>query len=89
MRLHRSLVPEIPFEPDRLRQRLVRSPERRQGFGTGPRLPVRRRHLRGLGVLDGKLIDNESHLARLVRSVGEIALPLPETIERIQEIQRD
>ena len=40
-------------------------------------------------VLDGKLIDNESHLARLVRSVGEIALPLPETIERIQEIQRE
>jgi D-alanine transaminase len=39
-------------------------------------------------VLDGKLIDNESHLARLVRSVGEIALPLPETIERIKEIQK-
>ena len=27
-------------------------------------------------VLDGKLIDNASHLARLERSVGEIALPL-------------
>jgi D-alanine transaminase len=40
-------------------------------------------------VLDGKLIDNESHLARLKRSVGEIALELPETIERIQEIQRE
>ena len=40
-------------------------------------------------VLDGKLIDNESHLARLKRSVGEIALPLPETGERIQEIQRE
>jgi D-alanine transaminase len=40
-------------------------------------------------VLDGKLIDNESHLARLVRSVGEIALALPETIERIKEIQRE
>jgi D-alanine transaminase len=40
-------------------------------------------------VLDGKLIDNESHLARLVRSVGEIKLALPETIERIQEIQRE
>jgi D-alanine transaminase len=39
-------------------------------------------------VLDGKLIDNDSHLARLKRSVGEIALELPETIERIQEIQR-
>jgi D-alanine transaminase len=40
-------------------------------------------------VLDGKLVDNESHLARLKRSVGEIALDLPETIERIQEIQRE
>jgi D-alanine transaminase len=40
-------------------------------------------------VLDGKLVDNESHLARLVRSVGEIALPLPETIERIKEIQKE
>ena len=40
-------------------------------------------------VLDGKLIDNASHLARLERSVGEIQLKLPETIERIQEIQRE
>jgi D-alanine transaminase len=40
-------------------------------------------------VLDGKLIDNASHLARLERSVGEISLDLPETIERIQEIQRE
>src|ERR1700724_698963 len=40
-------------------------------------------------VLDGKLIDNASHLARLERSVGEIALALPETLERIQEIQRE
>ena len=40
-------------------------------------------------VLDGKLIDNASHLARLERSVGEIALGLPETIERIEEIQRE
>jgi D-alanine transaminase len=40
-------------------------------------------------VLDGKLIDNESHLARLERSVGEIALPLPETLERIVEIQKE
>jgi D-alanine transaminase len=40
-------------------------------------------------VLDGKLVDNESHLARLQRSVGEIALDLPETIARIQEIQRE
>jgi D-alanine transaminase len=40
-------------------------------------------------VLEGKLIDNASHLARLERSVGEIALALPETIERIQEIQKE
>jgi len=40
-------------------------------------------------VLDGKLIDNASHLARLQRSVGEIALVLPETLERIQEIQKE
>ncbi|MBI5264060.1 MAG: D-amino-acid transaminase [Bradyrhizobium sp.] len=40
-------------------------------------------------VLDGKLIDNASHLARLERSVGEISLALPETIQRIQEIQKE
>jgi D-alanine transaminase len=40
-------------------------------------------------VLDGKLVDNASHLARLERSVGEIALPLPESLERILEIQRE
>src|SRR5436309_3292576 len=40
-------------------------------------------------VLDRKLIDNASHLARLQRSVGEISLALPETIERIQEIQKE
>src|ERR1017187_8720095 len=40
-------------------------------------------------VLDGKLIDNASHLARLERSVGEIALALLETTDRIQEIHRE
>jgi D-alanine transaminase len=40
-------------------------------------------------VLDGRLIDNASHLARLERSVGEIALELPETLPRIQEIQKE
>jgi D-alanine transaminase len=40
-------------------------------------------------VLDGKLIDNASHLARLERSVGEIALALPETLVRIQQIQKE
>jgi D-alanine transaminase len=40
-------------------------------------------------VLDGKLIDNDSHLARLERSVGEIALALPETLRRIVELQKE
>ena len=40
-------------------------------------------------VLDGRLVDNASHLARLERSVGEISLKLPESIERIVEIQKE
>jgi len=40
-------------------------------------------------VLDGKLVDNASHLARLERSVGEISLVLPETTGRIQELQKE
>jgi D-alanine transaminase len=40
-------------------------------------------------VLDGKLIDNASHLARLERSVGEIKLALPESLARIEEIQKE
>jgi D-alanine transaminase len=40
-------------------------------------------------VLDGKLIDSASHLARLERSVGEIGLALPETIARIEELQKE
>jgi D-alanine transaminase len=40
-------------------------------------------------VLDGKLVDNASHLARLERSVGEISLKLPESVERIIEIQKE
>jgi D-alanine transaminase len=40
-------------------------------------------------VLDGKLIDNASHLARLERSVGEISLALPESLDRIEEIQKE
>jgi D-alanine transaminase len=35
-------------------------------------------------VLEGRLVDNHAHLARLQRSVGEIALPLPETLARIE-----
>ena len=40
-------------------------------------------------VLEGRLVDNDAHLARLQRSVGEIALPLPETLVRIEEIQHE
>jgi D-alanine transaminase len=40
-------------------------------------------------VLEGKLVDNDSHLARLKRSVGEISLALPESLERITEIQHE
>src|SRR4030081_1459530 len=40
-------------------------------------------------VLEGRLVDNASHLARLERSVAVIALALPETPERIQEIQKE
>ena len=35
------------------------------------------------------MIDNASHLARLERSVGEISLALPESIARIEEIQKE
>src|ERR1700759_5292514 len=37
-------------------------------------------------VLDGKLIDNESHLARLEGSVGEIGLAFPESIAKIEQL---
>jgi D-alanine transaminase len=40
-------------------------------------------------VLDGKLVDNALHLARLERSVAEIGLDLPVTLERVEEIQRE
>ena len=40
-------------------------------------------------VLDGKLIDSASHLARLERSVGEIGLALPESIAKIEELQKE
>jgi D-alanine transaminase len=40
-------------------------------------------------VIGAKLIDNASHLARLERSVGEIALKLPVTLDRIREIQKE
>src|ERR1700746_511476 len=40
-------------------------------------------------VLDGKLVDNASHLARLEHTFAEISLKLRETIERITEIQKE
>jgi D-alanine transaminase len=40
-------------------------------------------------VLDGRLVDSASHLARLERSVGEIELKLPESIARIEALQKE
>lgn len=40
-------------------------------------------------VLDGGLVDNASHLDRLMRSLGEISLALPVTRERLIEIQKE
>lgn len=40
-------------------------------------------------VLDGKLVDNPAHLARLDRSLGEIELPCPLSREEIVAMQRE
>jgi D-alanine transaminase len=40
-------------------------------------------------VLDGKLVDNAMHMARLERSVGEISLPLPLPVKRIAELMKE
>ncbi len=40
-------------------------------------------------VLDGKLIDNAGHLARLERSCAELELSLPVNAEQLTEIQRE
>lgn len=40
-------------------------------------------------VLGGRLVDNGPHLARLERSLREIALPLPEPLPRIAAIERE
>jgi D-alanine transaminase len=40
-------------------------------------------------VLDGRLVDSASHLQRLERSVGEIGLALPESVARIEELQKE
>ena len=39
-------------------------------------------------VLDGRFIDNDAHLARLDRSLGEIAIPNPHTVAEWTAIQR-
>lgn len=40
-------------------------------------------------VLDGRLVDNASHLARLERSVGEIGIQLPVTVEQLVGLERE
>lgn len=40
-------------------------------------------------VLDGKLVDNDAHLARLEKSLGEIAMPLPLPKAEIQRLQKE
>lgn len=39
-------------------------------------------------VIGGRLIDNDLHLARLKRSLAELAIPLPASLEAIEEIQQ-
>lgn len=40
-------------------------------------------------VLDGRMIDNDLHLARLERSAEEIGMPLPLSADRIEAVQRE
>ncbi|MBS3650210.1 D-amino-acid transaminase [Pseudaminobacter sp. 19-2017] len=40
-------------------------------------------------VLDGRLVDNDSHLARLERSCREIRLPLPLSTDQIEAVQKE
>ena len=40
-------------------------------------------------VINGRLVDNALHIARLVRSVGEIDLALPEPPEKIASLMRE
>ncbi len=39
-------------------------------------------------VIDGKLVDSASHLARLERSAGEIGIRLPLTLDAIEQVQK-
>jgi D-alanine transaminase len=43
----------------------------------------------GIGMLDGRLIDNEAHLERLERSLGEIRIPNPYTRAEWTSIQEE
>lgn len=40
-------------------------------------------------VVNGRMIDNDLHLERLQRSLGEIRIALPEDLSRIREIQQE
>nr|WP_321526105.1 D-amino-acid transaminase [uncultured Cohaesibacter sp.] len=40
-------------------------------------------------ILDGKLVDNASHLARLQRSLGELTIPLPCSMQELEAIQHE
>lgn len=40
-------------------------------------------------VINGRMIDNDLHLARLERSVGELAIPLPLPLEEIAAVQTE
>ena len=40
-------------------------------------------------VIDGKLVDNDLHLSRLERSLTEISIPLPLSMEEIVDVQRE
>lgn len=40
-------------------------------------------------VIDGHMVDNDLHLQRLQRSLGEVAIELPVPLERIEEIQTE
>ncbi len=40
-------------------------------------------------VIDRRLVDNELHLARLERSLGEIAIPMPLALHAIAEVQAE
>jgi len=40
-------------------------------------------------VIDGKLVDNELHLARLERSLKEISIPMPLPVSEIMKVQQE